>query len=858
MEKRWDFRKALSFIAVMSMASSMLAVPTVTPLSAAVEHQYELIDMVNASKSEQVADGDFEAGGTAWNQRNKGTIVDGVSYNGGSKSGCVPNTAMSGNNVNGYIGQKIAVSPNTDYVFKGYVRSDVEGAKANVSIRANNDSGTMLKDIAIISTEWKEFSITVNSGSSNTLLIQLVKWAAPGEEGYEESKKANAYIDNVSFKALNSGESEEENYDILWADDFNESQLDTTDWGYELGSIRGVEQQHYVKSEDNVFMRDGKLVLKATDRDKEDQYRNPRGNRQVIYNSGSVRTHGKQEFLYGRIEMKAKLPKGRGAFPAFWTLGADFTLDGKVNGKQGYGWSRCGEIDIMELLGGNEGEARNKQVWGTPHFYDKDRGDGDGDYKGTGGKAYTNPSGADYNDDYHVFGINWSPDKIEWYVDGVVYNTLDLTNPTWGEAAKKCFNRPQYIQLNLAMGGNWPGDAATNLAGTEFEIDYVYYAQNEEQKAAAKEYYDAAPEISGLKDVTMLEGTTPDLLAGVTSNKDSFVDFSIDNEYMFKNKGGLTNVDLLCKGKDDVAALAKLPAGKYNIHYTAIPNDVKYTGGSVDRDTDYKFTRKTMTLTVNEVTFPSDFKLNGIVGDTLSNVALPEGWSWAAPDTKIAGMADEFDVKYVNGDFSKTVKVTVNAVIVDKDGLMTRIEAATVEAGKVDVYKPSSLAKLNEAIENATTVLNNASATKDVVENAIKDLNDALSDLEKYASEEEVKEVISKGEELVGKSDIYTKDSLEKMNAALLKTKKALADGDKEAIEVAYAELTEAIDGLVKVEISEKPDENKPIVKPDTQIPSGKPTPGVKTGDGVYFGTLMTSLLLSAGGLSLFRRRKQN
>ena len=94
----------------------------------------------------------------------------------------------------------------------------------------------------------------------------------------------------------------------------------------------------------------------------------------------------------------------------------------------------------------------------------------------------------------------------------MIYNTLDLTNPTWGESAKKCFNRPQYIQLNLAMGGNWPGDVETNLAGTEFAIDYVYYAQNEEQKAAAKEYYDAAPEISGLKDVTMQEGATPDLL----------------------------------------------------------------------------------------------------------------------------------------------------------------------------------------------------------------------------------------------------------------------------------------------------------------------------------------------------------
>lgn len=74
---------------------------------------------------------------------------------------------------------------------------------------------------------------------------------------------------------------------------------------------------------------------------------------------------------------------------------------------------------------------------GTPHFYDKNIGDQwDQDTTGSGGKAYTNPSGADFNDDYHVFGINWSPDKIEWYVDGVIYNTLDLTNPTWGESAK--------------------------------------------------------------------------------------------------------------------------------------------------------------------------------------------------------------------------------------------------------------------------------------------------------------------------------------------------------------------------------------------------------------------------------------
>ncbi|MFX3903988.1 family 16 glycosylhydrolase, partial [Streptococcus suis] len=72
--------------------------------------------------------------------------------------------------------------------------------------------------------------------------------------------------------------------------------------------------------------------------------------RLVKYNSGSVRTQGKQEFLYGRIEAKIKLPKGKGVFPAFWTLGSDFHMDGRINPKQGYDWPSVGEIDIMELI----------------------------------------------------------------------------------------------------------------------------------------------------------------------------------------------------------------------------------------------------------------------------------------------------------------------------------------------------------------------------------------------------------------------------------------------------------------------------------------------------------------------------
>lgn len=774
MERRWSFRKVLSSVAVAGMLTSMAAVPTISPVNAAVDHQYDLVEM---KKDSVLKNGNFDNGATNWNiaGQNSGVVAeDGVTIGKSGKLG-----ATTDLHANGHIWQEVTLKPNTKYTLKAKVKFSSENSDDTITLDVKTgglNAPKTFKDKPISPTNgWEEVELEFTTSSETAYVVGVARWVDGNAS--DSLKNSTVYFDDVE---LIGGDSEEDsNYDILWADDFNESQLDTSDWGYELGSIRGVEQQHYVKSDENVFMRDGNLVLKATDRAKEDQYKNPRGNRQVIYNSGSVRTHGKQEFLYGRIEMRAKLPKGRGAFPAFWTLGADF------------------------------------------------------------------------NDDYHVFGINWSPDKIEWYVDGVIYNTLDLTNPTWGESAKKCFNRPQYIQLNLAMGGNWPGDVETNLAGTEFAIDYVYYAQNEEQKAAAKEYYDAAPEISGLKDVTMQEGATPDLLAGVTSNRNNFVDFSIENEHMFKNEGGLTSVDLLCTGKDDLASLAKLPVGKYNIHYTAIPNDIEYDGNRPERESDYKFTRKTMTLTVAERTFPSDFKLNGIVGDKLANVALPEGWSWVDPETKITGTADEYDVKYVNGEYSKTVKVVVNAVVVDKEGLKARLAEATAEAAKIDVYKAATIEKLNTVIEEATKVLNDTSANKEAVEEAVRALNTAIANLEKYVTEAELDQVIAKGEEFLGKTDIYTKESLDILSTALAKVRSAITSGDKEAIESAYAQLTEAIDKLVKI------DAPTPEVKPEVK-PENKPNTSVKTGDNTYLGAIMTSLLLSAGGLVLFKKRKYN
>ena len=232
--------------------------------------------------------------------------------------------------------------------------------------------------------------------------------------------------------------------------------------------------------------------------------------------------------------MKAKLPKGQAVFPAFWTLGSDFHLDGNI--AQGIGWPDSGEIDIMELIGNGTagGVNGNKQVYQTLHY--GTNGEDDGKYAGHG-TCYTLPSGI-FNDDYHVFGINWSKGKIEWYVDDQIVRTVDYSDD---QRALECIDRPQYIEFNLALGGAWPGAAGENLAGTKFEVDYVRYARNEQQQKDADTFYANAYKISGEKDVTMTEGDMPDLLAGITVDEGTVVDYSINDEPMFTNVGGNTH-----------------------------------------------------------------------------------------------------------------------------------------------------------------------------------------------------------------------------------------------------------------------------------------------------------------------------
>ena len=328
-------KKALSLLVLSGIVGGLITnIPLKEVSASTVKHQYELADLQN---SNFIKNGNFQEENNYWNivGQNSSVITD----KDNNKYGKLGKTTDP--HANGHIWQDVTLKPNTTYILKAKVKvlSDDKNSYVTLDVKKGGSSEAKYfidKKVTAINNEWQEVSLEFTTDSTTKYAVGIGRWEDNASASLKDSE---AYIDDVSVEYKTS--IDKENYDFVWADDFNDENLNLSNWEYELGSIRGIEQQHYVNDPENVSIRkngdNGELVLKATDRPKELQYNNPRNNdRKVIYDSGSVRTHGKQEFLYGRIEMKAKLPKGKSVFPAFWTLGSEFTLDGDVSSKQGY------------------------------------------------------------------------------------------------------------------------------------------------------------------------------------------------------------------------------------------------------------------------------------------------------------------------------------------------------------------------------------------------------------------------------------------------------------------------------------------------------------------------------------------
>ena len=454
---------------------------------------------------------------------------------------------------------------NTDYVFKVYLKHGSDNTGTVTSINALDGTSLFKADDNIGysgGVTWKEYTYPFISGSFEKAYVDIYKYygnstASISDMRVYEKAEYDKYLEEIKEEEQ---EAQDKLYTEVWRDEFDT--LDMNSWSYQLGHKRGIEPQEYVDSSENVFVEDGKLILRATKKDEYTIHYNADGSDIVKkYDSGSIATFGKREFLYGKIEMRAKLPKGAGAFPAFWTLGNDFTLDGLVASDQGVGWPMCGEIDIMELIGENPDMpgTSDRTVHGTIHNGLTEDGD----------KAQTNtyslPEGQTFNNEYHTFSIIWNPDTIQWYVDDNLYSTVYITDLDY-------FHKPHYLLLNLAAGGAWPGfpNDQTKFP-MDFEIDYISYSQTKEQKAAADKYYATCPTISGVKDITISnEDELQSLLSNVSAKDYNGNDLEV---YCSVNNG----TKLMWNGKTRTSEIDFSKEGTYEIVYSTVGESNIYT-----------------------------------------------------------------------------------------------------------------------------------------------------------------------------------------------------------------------------------------------------------------------------------------
>ncbi|WP_345549986.1 glycoside hydrolase family 16 protein [Microbulbifer aestuariivivens] len=263
-------------------------------------------------------------------------------------------------------------------------------------------------------------------------------------------------------------------YCLVWRDDFNGTALDIGKWSYERNCWGGGndEAQCYVDDRENIWVADGRLHLKAIRKDAtgpalmddhpgyDAQDRSGSG----TYTSARLRSRGKGDWKYGRFEIRAKLPRGQGTWPAVWMLPTDWE----------YGqWASSGEIDIMEAV--NLHVGGEDRVHGTLHY------GGPAPENVYSGEAYRLPGAANPADGFHEYALEWEEGEIRWYVDGTHYATQ--TSDGWYSRAAPDsphapFDRRFHLLLNLAVGGNWAGKVnATGIDESAFpqqmEVDYV-------------------------------------------------------------------------------------------------------------------------------------------------------------------------------------------------------------------------------------------------------------------------------------------------------------------------------------------------------------------------------------------------
>lgn len=451
-----------------------------------------------------------------------------------------------------------------------------------------------------------------------------------------------------------------EGYELKWEDEFNGTELNKEDWNVELHEPGWVnsEWQEYVDSKENIYVEDGALHLvpiKKTVGDK------------TTYTSGRVNTQGKHDYKYGMFEATLKVPTGKGYLPAFWMMPTDENLYGQ--------WPKCGEIDCMEVMGQDTSKLYGTLHYGEPHAEQQN--------------TYVTGKGEkDFAEEFHKFTVEWEPDHITWYVDGVKYH--EVTD--WFTAAEGSdeltfpapFDQNFYVILNLAVGGSWVGypDDKTPFENNDFEIDNVKIYQKDAEYYAEKEANVVKPE----KEVIIRE---PDSEGNYVVNGSFAKDINVDTDFelhleadtsksTYDVKNNTIKIYPSAEGEVTYAVQLKQPhiplyhGAEYTLTYDAYAaNDRTMVVDIEGPDRNWKryFNDTTVELTKNKKSYKHKFTMNdkfdangclefnlGAQGSTapvtISNVKLKITGGEIIDDSKVKSVRPDGNYVY-NGKFEE-------------------------------------------------------------------------------------------------------------------------------------------------------------------------------------------------------------
>ena len=280
--------------------------------------------------------------------------------------------------------------------------------------------------------EARELGMSTNAWTVNS--TKTMEWLIAQGIDYLTTNEPEISMEMIKKKVVRK---------LIWSDEFNYTGLpDPTKWDYDTGASGwgNNELQDYQNANpENALVENGVLTITAR-----------KENGKIT--STRLITRGKKDFLYGKIEVRAKLPTGKGTWPAIWMLGTNISE---------VGWPECGEIDIMEHVGYDPAV-----IWGSIHTKK---------FNHIIGTQMNNSRKIEnYDTDFHTYALDWSKEKIDFLIDDDVY--LSIPNK-YSSTQEWPFSAPQYLLLNLAIGGNWGGKEGVDesIFPAKFQIDYVRY-----------------------------------------------------------------------------------------------------------------------------------------------------------------------------------------------------------------------------------------------------------------------------------------------------------------------------------------------------------------------------------------------